>query len=557
MDIERYVLDNYLNKITKQDSNGKKFILEDDIEKLSFTSNEKKFVFQIMEKNKIELKRELIEKNDRSQRVSEFDFGEKETYGLEERDIPEKAEIEYTDDGVLVFENYEKLDEFIEKEFIPNNVVMTRKRDSEDPDKEFVSFVQKKDETTMKQYRKDLYPTIQLNQIVKLKLSEKENAHVMDYLNRQGIVVRGRDASIDQEFENYDYYTTYKNQILPNSLTNEENNQKFALYFKFKDPVIKEQLILGNLRLVPYVAWKYSVIYDQDIHELESYGYEGLIESIDKYDPSLGYSFTTFSIEYIKGYIKRGRLELDNLSRGNWAETFYKCRKMVEESKGQTLNENPDLAFDVCNFMMKAWQEELSKDPNAKVAIRPSKDPEILERQMKENLDRIRLTCMEDIDNYVLDNSVDLDESFENIKEVTSDFDLDNEIANTALKEDLNKALSTLTEKEETILRLRFGLDGNDPKTLEEVGKMYNISSLRVLNIEEKALRKLRLSSRSTQLGEYIGLNLSSKKPRQVESKRVNINHSVESDLDVGFPMDPELEKFKEDWDSVTSKLRR
>ena len=69
---------------------------------------------------------------------------------------------------------------------------------------------------------------------------------------------------------------------------------------------------------------------------------------------------------------------------------------MVEESKGQTLNENPDLAFDVCNFMMKAWEEELSKDPNAKVAIRPSKDPEILERQIKENLESVDTEIKDD-----------------------------------------------------------------------------------------------------------------------------------------------------------------
>ena len=209
MDIEKYVLDNFLNKITKEDRDGQKYILEEDIEKLTLTTNEKNFVYQVMEKNKIKLKRDLIEAEDRTQKVSEFEFGDKEAYGLEDRDVSEKAEIEYTDDGRLVFENYEKLDEFIEKEFIPNNVFMTKKRDSEDRDKELVGFIPKKDGTTMRKYRKKLYPTIQLNQIVKLKLSDKEIAHVMDYLDKEGFVVRGRNSSIDQEFDNYDYYTTY------------------------------------------------------------------------------------------------------------------------------------------------------------------------------------------------------------------------------------------------------------------------------------------------------------------------------------------------------------
>ena len=107
MDIENYVLDNFLNKIIKIEE-GKKYILEEDLGRLNLSINEKNFVLQLMNKNKIELKKEVITKEDRSALAKDYEFGDIAANELENRDIPELASIEYTDENVLVFEDYKK-----------------------------------------------------------------------------------------------------------------------------------------------------------------------------------------------------------------------------------------------------------------------------------------------------------------------------------------------------------------------------------------------------------------------------------------------------------------
>ena len=153
----------------------------------------------------------------------------------------------------------------------------------------------------------------------------------------------------------------------------------------------------------------------------------------------MGYSFSTFAVSHIAGCIKSGRYELDNLSRGDWADTFYRCKKMVEDHNGQTLQENPKLALEINEAMLKDWEIRLSNDPNAAVAIKLSKDPEIFGEQQKDNLYKIYVYCSENIDDYVLDNTETFDDTFseslKNIEELKSDFNLENTFDNITLNE--------------------------------------------------------------------------------------------------------------------------
>lgn len=209
VELEKYILENYLERIVNIDEEGRKYIKEKDFNDLSLNNDEKRLFLSIMKSNKIEIKKELVEKKDRSTKVSEFNYGEKETLGLSDRDVPRFAKIEYSDTGTVIQEDYSELDRYIEKDFIPNNVIMTCKK--RDKNKDLIGIKTRKDGRNMRQYARELYPTIQLKQILALKLSDKEIAHVINYLSKANFIIRGKDPVISMEFEEIEYYNTYKN----------------------------------------------------------------------------------------------------------------------------------------------------------------------------------------------------------------------------------------------------------------------------------------------------------------------------------------------------------
>lgn len=105
MDIETYVLENFLNKIIKYHDDGKKYILEDDIEKLTLTDNEKTFISQILKKNKIEVKKDFVKTKNSSQEVSWEEFDSKEAYGIEDDSLDSIDELQSDFDVEQFVEN--------------------------------------------------------------------------------------------------------------------------------------------------------------------------------------------------------------------------------------------------------------------------------------------------------------------------------------------------------------------------------------------------------------------------------------------------------------------
>jgi len=434
-------------KIFRKDSKGL-YIEQSSINK-NFDQEEIEFILNLQKEGKFRIVNDVTTKKDRSPLVRDMDYGK--YHDMQERDISVIAKFEYDSNGNLVFEDYDELDKFLEEQFIPENVVMMKKRKSVDKEG-------------------NLYPFIQLNKVTKLRLSELEEKHVMEYLKSKGITVRGIDSSIDQEFENYDYYRTYKNQMLPQELTPDETLQKIAIYQATKDPVIREQIILGNLRLVPYIAYKYGIMYGIDSKLLESYGYEGLIVSLDKFDLSFGFKFSTFTVPYITGYIKKGVAEMitDYGKNSAWKINYLRDKKIVEEAKGEKLEDNLDLAVDITKLMIR--------------------DGSISEVSYNDNINRIKLFCSESIDElmqqddelgkderYYDDNVDEVDQPVRSNESLTVDEsqEFNGKVDNNLLRDALNKVLSTLEPREEKVLRLRFGLDDGQTRTLEEVGHFF------------------------------------------------------------------------------------
>lgn len=500
-EIETYIYDNYVSKLIKY-SKDTKYILKQDIDSLNLSENEKIFFYSILKNRNINIETQLLEEPEK-ELFNKREFGIYRSNDLESIQSVKKSEINYTKEGVLVGEDYSKLVHFLEEKFIPNNVVMTKVKKNRpithfNEEKEVDFWEYSRADKDLK-YR-ELCPTIQLSKIENLNLSEKEIEYVFSYLKQRGIIVRGKNSTFDQDFENYDYYSTYRSQILPKPLEKDELLSKFVLYKKTKDPILKEQLILSNLRLVPYVAWKYSIMYNIPVEEIESYGYEGLIESIDKYNPELGFSFSTYAIEHIKGVIKTGIYSISNINR-NWEYLFCKCKQKLEETTGRTIENDESFANQISELMYKESEERVNKNPNASPPLYVSKDPKIKEQVIKSNAMRILFTMQENIDEYIYkEEEYEDGVSFYNDNndyDLESMFELDTYVYTKDLNEKIREILNTLKPIEKQVLIIRFGLNGEEPKELDATAKIMGFTRERIRIIESKALRKMRHPSRT------------------------------------------------------------
>ena len=566
-ELEKYILENYLERIVNIDEEGNKYIEAEDFDDLLLNNDEKKFLLSIMRSNKIEMKKELIEKKDRSAKVSEFNYGEKEALRLSDRDIPRFTKIEYSDTGTVIQEDYSELDRYIEKNFIPNNVIMTCKKS--DKNKDLIGIKTRKDGRNMRQYARKLYPTIQLKQILALKLSDKEIAHVINYLSKANFIIRGKDSVVSMDFEEVECYNTYKNFPLPKPLSKEENLELFKEYSATKDKAIKEKLILGNLRLVDYIAWQYSEYYNDNIDEIESYGCEGLMQSIDRFDYTKGHAFSSYAVPYIRGYILSRRGEIDGIKRGIWATLFYKCKSIVEQENFQTLSENPDLAVEINELMFTEFEERLDK--GQEIPFKPSKNNLFSEWQKNANLVKITTFFnkkIEDLYDSNEDTKIDSFIDYDNIMEVES------KILNDELRETLKKVTNNLNERERKIILLRYGLIDGKERTYRELGKIFDVTPARVGDIEAKAYSKIRRAAH-WKVKQFLGIkelksflsdetkskfdcsrNSSSFSQQNLEPQNSTSNEQQLRDM-LPPKQQKEFDAFAREWEEVTSELKR
>lgn len=277
-----------------------------------------------------------------------------------------------------------------------------------------------------------------------------------------------------EEIEVNDPVRMYLKEIGRIPLLKREEEISLAQGVDRGDKKAKDRLTKSNLRLVVSIAKKYMGR-GMSFLDLIQEGNKGLIRAVEKYDWTKGFKFSTYATWWIRQAITR--------AIADQARTIRIPVHMVE-----TINK---LIRTQRKLMQELGREPTDEEVAEGLEIEPDKVREILKiAQKTTSLE----TPIGDDEDSLLGDFIP-DERQATPYEATS---------KQLMHENLEEALGSLTERESKVLRMRFGLDGSKPLTLEEVGKVFGVTRERIRQIESKALRKLRHPSRRRKLQDYL-----------------------------------------------------
>lgn len=282
------------------------------------------------------------------------------------------------------------------------------------------------------------------------------------------------DLTVPEGVSLEDPVRMYLKEIGKVPLLSAEEEMELAVKMEAGDEAAKKRLSEANLRLVVSIAKRY-VGRGMQFLDLIQEGNLGLIKAVEKFDYRKGYKFSTYATWWIRQAITR--------AIADQARTIRIPVHMVE-----TINK--------LIRVQRQLLQEYGREPY----------PEEIAKEMHMSLERVREIQKIAQEPVSLETPIGEEEDSH-----LGDFIQDDHIplpteqaAFTLLREQISEVLDTLTERERNVLRLRFGLDDGRSRTLEEVGKEFNVTRERIRQIEAKALRKLRHPSRSKKLRDYL-----------------------------------------------------
>ena len=318
--------------------------------------------------------------------------------------------------------------------------------------------------------------TLEQNSIDVLRITEEDEVDDEEIIltEEDEVDVENIDLSVPDGISIEDPVRMYLKEIGKVPLLSAEEEIELAKKMEMGDQEAKKRLAEANLRLVVSIAKRYvgrGMLFLDLIQE----GNLGLIKAVEKFDYRKGYKFSTYATWWIRQAITR--------AIADQARTIRIPVHMVE-----TINKLIRVS--------RQLLQELGREPT----------PEEIAEQMNMPVERVREILKISQEPVSLETPIGEEEDSH-----LGDFIQDDNVpvpadaaAFTLLKEQLVEVLGTLTEREQKVLRLRFGLDDGRARTLEEVGQEFNVTRERIRQIEAKALRKLRHPSRSRKLKDYL-----------------------------------------------------
>lgn len=282
------------------------------------------------------------------------------------------------------------------------------------------------------------------------------------------------DATVPKSLPTDDAVRMYLKEIGKVPLLTGAEERELAIRMEQGDEEAKKKLCESNLRLVVSIAKRY-LNRGLSFLDLIQEGNLGLIKAVDKFDYTKGYKFSTYATWWIRQAITR--------SIADQARTIRIPVHMVE-----TINKLIRIS--------RQLLQELGREPTS----------EEIAKEMGITVEKVREIKKISQDPVSLETPIGEEED-SHLGDFIPDDDVPAPVeaaAYSMLKEQLMEVLDTLSDREKKVLMLRFGLEDGRPRTLEEVGKEFNVTRERIRQIEAKALRKLRHPSRSKKLRDYL-----------------------------------------------------
>ena len=319
--------------------------------------------------------------------------------------------------------------------------------------------------------------------LLKFDLTNEQMEEITNFLTENGVIIESSDAELVKDEDLKDIITTvkvddpvkvYLKDIGTAQLLTSEQEVELAKRILEGDERAKKELSERNLKLVVSIAKKYVNRSNMQFLDLIQEGNMGLLKAVEKFDYTKGFRFSTYATWWIRQSITRAIADQARTIRipVHMVETIHKLSRVS-----------------------KQLMQELGRDPsNAEIAEKMG----ITEQRVCE----IQKIAQDPVS---LESPVGEEEE-SRISDFVEDETVKSPIEDATqglLKVQLMAVLSTLTPREQKVIRMRYGLDDSHPRTLEEVGREFNVTRERIRQIEAKALRKLRNPNRSKKLQDY------------------------------------------------------
>ena len=429
-----------------------KIFLEEGIEVLSETETKAKGKTKTKAKTKTKSKAKVKEET-KAELDKEKDLNEKEKVKIEEIEEKELDEEKDLEDEKDLDDEEKDEDEEIEEKELDEEYIEEENEDSledeedekEEDDVDTDTFIGFEDE-----FNPDYIEDI----------SEEE-------LSNEKLLNLGNSAKVDEPIK------MYLREIGQVPLLTHDEEIEYAKRAYEGDEEASQKLIESNLRLVVSIAKKHTNR-GLKLLDLIQEGNIGLMKAVEKFEYTKGYKFSTYATWWIRQAITRAIADQGRTIRipVHMIETINKIKK---ESR--------------------IYLQETGKDAS----------PEILAERLGMEVEKIKAIQEMNQEPISLETPVGSEEDselgdFVEDQKTTSPYEATNR---AILREELDGVLKTLSPREEKVLRYRYGLDDSSPKTLEEVGKIFNVTRERIRQIEVKALRKLRHPSRKKKLEDF------------------------------------------------------
>lgn len=315
------------------------------------------------------------------------------------------------------------------------------------------------------------------------ELTEEELGGIIEYLEENHISLQQEDVvDLEQEdceeglesFGDDDPVRIYMKDIGKVKLLSSEEEQKLAKLAALGDETAKQRLAEANLRLVVSVAKRY-VGSGMPLLDLIQEGNLGLMKAVDKFDYKKGFKFSTYATWWIRQAITRAIADQSRTIRIP-VHMVESMNKIVRTSRSMVQELGREPTAKELSGRLEIPVEKINE------ALKMTQEPVSLEAPVGEE-DETHLA------DFIQDSRVLVP-----VEETTR----------VMLGEQIAQVLGTLSEREEKVLRLRYGLNDGRARTLEEVGKEFHVTRERIRQIEAKALRKLKHPARSRKLRDYL-----------------------------------------------------